>query len=603
MASSGEDEPLEPPPKRRRGAALNYVLDRRFLSAAHAAAWLEHQDDWTRHMEQPTSEGVKLLLRCKAGKAKAQYGGQCPARACIVYPADSQAASLFIAEGGHVHGELQPRQGLDDATKDLIRQLWEDGIRKPAAITQAFRTRGIPEPPLPRLRGHLARLRRQLYGPATVSIAALQAWAEGKEELPEELDQPFLAAKELSHELDEEPVVRLFLTTRRLLTNATHADLLSVDATYKLNFHGYPVLMAGVIDSDKKYHPLGVALCITETGDDFAFLCQAIRDSVLLSTGHDFQPRFLLADAAAAITNGAREAFGDFVRLTCWFHAAKKIEGRLRRLPAATASAIYNAVCLLQLSRGLEEFLAGVELLRAQYVDGEDAGIAAFFTYLDEEWLTPQRRLWFEGAGPNRPSTNNALESLNGHLKTGHTLRNRLPILEFLGGLQDRLLPAWSKDRGPDCPTQKTFAQLPTLSTATWSKAYAFAHENRQMLSRREGDQRLYFIKATGGADLTEEVLEGRLRRLEERSWGTWEEYAADRKASWQVKLVEADWRLATCDCPVYVKDYVCKHSLGIPIRLRLPGVQVPDAAKTLPLGQRRRRGRPAHARRALLIQ
>ena len=45
------------------------------------------------------------------------------------------------------------------------------------------------------------------------------------------------------------------------------------------------------------------------------------------------------------------------------------------------------------------------------------------------------------------------------------------------------------------------------------------------------------------------------------------------------------------------------QHLLGVPIRLRLPGVVVFDAAKTLPLDQRRKRGRPALARRALHLQ
>ena len=50
-----------------------------------------------------------------------------------------------------------------------------------------------------------------------------------------------------------------------------------------------------------------------------------------------------------------------------------------------------------------------------------------------------------------------------------------------------------------------------------------------------------------------------------------------------------------------FLKNSVCKHNLGMLIRLKL--ISVPLVAKTVPLGQLRKRGRPRKAKKALLTQ
>ena len=55
------------------------------------------------------------------------------------------------------------------------------------------------------------------------------------------------------------------------------------------------------------------------------------------------------------------------------------------------------------------------------------------------------------------------------------------------------------------------------------------------------------------------------------------------------------------CLCPFFVKHTHCKHALGMQIRRK--DINVPREAKLIPLGQKRKRGRPAKARKALLVQ
>lgn len=64
---------------------------------------------------------------------------------------------------------------------------------------------------------------------------------------------------------------------------------------------------------------------------------------------------------------------------------------------------------------------------------------------------------------------------------------------------------------------------------------------------------------------------------------------------------VSEDWINGTCTCPQFLKHYMCKHVYGLAICLKLvtPSLQ----SKQIPLGQKRKRGRPALATKALVIQ
>ena len=61
------------------------------------------------------------------------------------------------------------------------------------------------------------------------------------------------------------------------------------------------------------------------------------------------------------------------------------------------------------------------------------------------------------------------------------------------------------------------------------------------------------------------------------------------------------EWRKTTCTCPSFFKNYICKHIIGISIRLKY--CKVPPEAKNVKIGTKRKRGRPSKARKALLIQ
>lgn len=82
--------------------------------------------------------------------------------------------------------------------------------------------------------------------------------------------------------------------------------------------------------------------------------------------------------------------------------------------------------------------------------------------------------------------------------------------------------------------------------------------------------------------------------------WETFNEYKVNAFKGY-CTVVPEDWIKGTCTCPAYFKDNICKNIVGIAIRLKY--IDVPIEEKLIPIGSKRKRGRPAKTRRALIVQ
>lgn len=84
--------------------------------------------------------------------------------------------------------------------------------------------------------------------------------------------------------------------------------------------------------------------------------------------------------------------------------------------------------------------------------------------------------------------------------------------------------------------------------------------------------------------------------------WNTFDEFKSNAfKGYCTVVPPNENWIKGTCTCPAFFKDFICKHIVGISMRLKC--IDVPVEAKQIPIGSTRKRGRPSKAKRALLIQ
>lgn len=88
-----------------------------------------------------------------------------------------------------------------------------------------------------------------------------------------------------------------------------------------------------------------------------------------------------------------------------------------------------------------------------------------------------------------------------------------------------------------------------------------------------------------------------------EKPWETYDEYKEQHFREWEVMMLRGKENLlhGTCNCPKFLKVYICKHLVGLAIRLK--HIQPLSEARAIPIGMKRKRGRPTKAKKALIVQ
>jgi len=64
----------------------------------------------------------------------------------------------------------------------------------------------------------------------------------------------------------------------RLLRTMEKTEMIQIDATYKLNWQGYPVMVFGTSDCNQVFHLFGLAVCNGETAEDFRFIFESVHN-------------------------------------------------------------------------------------------------------------------------------------------------------------------------------------------------------------------------------------------------------------------------------------------------------------------------------------
>jgi len=332
-------------------------------------------------------------------------------------------------------------------------------------------------------------------------------------------------------------------------------------------------------------------VCSTETEKDFEFIFKTLKSHTL-----NLNPSVLIADCAEAITNGFIAAFGNnFTRVHCWFHVMKKLKEKLSvTVDAETKQQILSDIRIIQVSSTKSEFQTACSLFLKKWAKNDR--VRPFLNYFEAEYLN-SRSGWYEGVAPGFPSTNNGLESLNNQIKEEGTLRNKLPLCEFMNCIS-RLIRNWYLERDPESPNCKSFVMSPTLQNCLLSNAYTFAKlRGNCVVTQRINDKEvLHFIpSATYQKKLTKkDITTFYQNRLKFETFELW------KKRLHVVKLDEKEWRNSSCTCTKFQKEYTCKHVIGIAALNKL--YKIPDSAKTDLLGSRRKPGRPRKVKHALVV-
>lgn len=132
------------------------------------------------------------------------------------------------------------------------------------------------------------------------------------------------------------------------MRNAIGVEKIHSDATYKLVWNGFPVLLIGTTDSYRSFHIFGLAVCTNETETDFRFIFESFKNGLAEKFNVKLEPKYLIADAAKSIHNAFKHVFGeDTTVITCWFHMKKAVKGNLFELVRNTSLTYHKKIWFL----------------------------------------------------------------------------------------------------------------------------------------------------------------------------------------------------------------------------------------------------------------
>lgn len=233
-------------------------------------AFLKTDGNWTESRINVLKGGAKHYFRCADVKKR---GAQCDAAIYVHYPEDNQAIQIYRTTCPHTHTEMANKRKFivteEDANEfkrlafelKLNRiQLWEQlGKRVFENQTQCD--------------NYIQRLKVKLFGSPKASVGEIIRLWKQDNKVPTDENEPFVVNYEGDAETSE---LRVFISTVKLLTTTAKSDHLAADATYKLVWERFPILVVGTTDAEKRFFLTGLAVCSGETAADFGFLFRSI---------------------------------------------------------------------------------------------------------------------------------------------------------------------------------------------------------------------------------------------------------------------------------------------------------------------------------------
>ena len=217
----------------------------------------------------------------------------------------------------------------------------------------------------------------------------------------------------------------------------------------------------------------------------------------------------------------------------------------------------------------------------------------AFVKYFEEEWLK-SHNTWYEDVKYFSPSTNNSLESFNKIIKDEDTYRERIAFSRFRV-IALEIVTKWLNQYKNKL---KQYIQTPTITRDVWTKAYQWAKSGKDVISMDCGNTIDYFVPAADELKISHDAIDV----INKMRWKSFDQFKKRAFNIWCIKIQKnsSNWMKGICNCPAFFKYYICKHVVGISIRLKFCKPLL--AAKDIPIGKKRKRDTPRKATKALLV-
>lgn len=390
-------------------------------------------------------------------------------------------------------------------------------------------------------------------------VGDLMAWCEANSVFPQDDNQVFVIASECSS-LEAAMSFRFMLSTPEMLRRARNFETVCIDATYKLNYHGFPLIVFGTVDRLKRFHPVAYACTTHETTADYEFVFSAFRDAIEVFYEQKFEPKTLIADGADAIRNGFYNSFDSAeMDIMCFAHVIRNIRKQAFKTKS-NKQLILDDIRKIQLASNRNTFLLMTKLFCEKWLTAE----SEFIAYFKKQWLGVHCN-WYEGVANYTPSTNNALESHNAVIKRSITLRKRLPLNQFLTSISD-LMTEISEQYSSD---ERVIESKPAVKKNLMREAALLEQQKFAAFKAKTAVPTYIVPSSKCPANLSNISY---YATLVSKVWSSFDEFINHGfQFFWIVQLSSDAWdSKSSCTCPVFYKQNMCKHIIALAMRENL---------------------------------
>ncbi|CAF1023430.1 unnamed protein product [Rotaria sordida] len=421
-----------------------WVNENTFDNAGEAEASIGNER--SKHYTNYTENGKVVYYRCDKAKRR---GSQCEARIYLLYHADSDKVTVYKTEveHGNHHDKLR---GVD----------------------------------------------RNKYGTYIISLGESEEWCKNNLNIPTDPNKPFVVSYKILYndevyeddqdiEDDGENKFRIFISFICLLNIASTSSHIHANATHKLVWQGYPVLIVETTDLNKSFHPFGLATCSNGKTEDFEIIFNSIQIGMQVINKDLLKPTASISDAADAIKNGFRNVFNnEYNQIMCWAHMKRKVGHRICQInDKDIRKETMEDIEMLQLSNSVPVFiLASTLFIKKWNMNNkqQNRSILDFLEYFDNEWFQSN--------------------------DDDGTFRERHVLSRFLT-ITTNIINNWSVERDASSINAKIFATEPTISLQLWTSSYQWAKSIKDIICIENSDSKQYYIPARDLQSITQADL------------------------------------------------------------------------------------------------
>ncbi|DAZ96114.1 TPA: hypothetical protein N0F65_000662 [Lagenidium giganteum] len=192
----------------------------------------------------------------------------------------------------------------------------------------------------------------------------------------------------------------------------TDTFVFHVDATLKLSTLGYPVLVCGVSDQNRRFHLVALFIMSQRTEAVYQEALQALRTTFSVVVGKAIAIRYVMGDA-----EHARYAA----------HLIANVQEHLRGVSNESCIEVLRAIYAMHYASSVDEFYAIVQESFHSWSCRPD--LLGFAQYFNNQWLPGRFRVWQCFARPaGNATTNNPVKQFNNVLKRDYSLCARLKL-------------------------------------------------------------------------------------------------------------------------------------------------------------------------------